>query len=89
LGKALNSSELARNRFRVEGQADTVGGAAYNKRLSERRAEAVVDYLTRRFGVQPKRLEAEGMGAAGLEVPTPPQTPDPRNRRVQVVNLGA
>jgi len=29
------------------------------------------------------------MGEDGLLVPTPPQTPEPRNRRVQVINLGA
>ncbi len=29
------------------------------------------------------------MGENGLLVATPPQTPEPRNRRVQVVNLGA
>ena len=29
------------------------------------------------------------MGEDGLLVTTPPQTPEPRNRRVQVVNLGA
>ena len=28
------------------------------------------------------------MGEDGLLVPTPPQTPEPRNRRVQVINLG-
>jgi len=29
------------------------------------------------------------MGEAGLREPTPPQTPDARNRRVLVVDLGA
>jgi len=29
------------------------------------------------------------MGEQGLLVPTPPQTPDARNRRVEVINLGA
>jgi OmpA-OmpF porin, OOP family len=89
LGKALKSSELASYRFRIEGHTDTVGAAAYNKALSERRAEAVVQYLTHRFGLQPERLEAVGLGETDLLVPTPPQTPEPRNRRVEVVNLGA
>lgn len=74
-------------RFRIEGYTDTVGRAACNKRLWARRTEAIVDDLMRGFGVQPARLEA--VGEAALEVPTPPQTPEPRNRRVQVVNLGA
>ena len=29
------------------------------------------------------------MGEDGLLVPTPDQTPEPRNRRVQVVNIGS
>ena len=89
LGKALGSNELSAYRFRIEGHTDTVGSAAYNKSLSERRAEAVVSYLTSKFGVPPSRLQAVGMGEDGLLVQTPPQTPEPRNRRVQVVNLGA
>lgn len=89
LGRALSSSDLASYRFRIEGHTDTVGSPEYNRDLSERRAEAVVSYLTSKFGVQPARLQAVGMGEAGLLVPTPPQTPDPRNRRVQVINLGA
>lgn len=89
LGKALKSSELASYHFRIEGHTDTVGAPAYNKTLSEQRAEAVVNYLSSKFGVQSSRLEAVGMGEDGLLVRTPPQTPEPRNRRVQVVNLGA
>jgi OmpA-OmpF porin, OOP family len=89
LGKALKSSELASYHFRIEGHTDTVGAPAYNKALSEQRAEAVVTYLSSKFGLQPSRLEAVGMGEDGLLVPTPPQTAEPRNRRVQVVNLGA
>jgi OmpA-OmpF porin, OOP family len=89
LGKALKSSELASYHFRIEGHTDTVGAPGYNKTLSEQRAEAVVNYLSSKFGVQPARLEAVGMGEDGLLVPTPPQTAEPRNRRVQVVNLGA
>lgn len=89
LGRALTSSELASYRFRIEGHTDTVGTRAYNKVLSQRRADVVAHYLTMKFGVQPTRLEAVGMGEQGLLVPTPPQTPDRRNRRVQVINLGA
>ncbi len=61
----------------------------YNHALSERRAEAVVNYVAKKFGVDPSKLQAVGMGEDGLLVQTPPQTPEPRNRRVQVINLGA
>ena len=89
LGSALASKDLAAYRFRIEGHTDTVGSSEYNQVLSERRAEAVVDYVAKKYGVDPSRLQAVGMGEEGLLIATPPQTPEPRNRRVQVVNLGA
>jgi OOP family OmpA-OmpF porin len=89
LGSALASKDLAAYRFRIEGHTDTVGSRDYNHALSERLAKAVVDYVATKFGVDPSRLEAVGMGEDGLMVATPQQTPEPRNRRVQVVNLGA
>jgi OmpA-OmpF porin, OOP family len=89
LGRALASKNLASYRFRIEGHTDTVGSRDYNRSLSERRAEAVVAYVAKKFGVDPSRLQAVGMGDEGLLIPTPPQTAEPRNRRVQVINLGA
>jgi OOP family OmpA-OmpF porin len=89
LGKALSSSDLAQYRFRIEGHTDTVGSADYNKALSQQRADAVAAYLESKFGVKSARLQAVGMGEQGLEVPTPPNTPNDKNRRVAVVNLGA
>jgi peptidoglycan-associated lipoprotein len=44
-------------RFRVYGYTDAVGTAAYNKRLGQRRANAVVSYLSTR-GISRSRLEA-------------------------------
>jgi outer membrane protein OmpA-like peptidoglycan-associated protein len=87
LGRALASAELSAYRFRIEGHTDTVGSAELNQALSERRAAAVRDFLVRRFGVNPTRLEAVGLGQTQLLVPTPDNTPMPRNRRVQVVNI--
>lgn len=89
LGRALSSAQLASYRFRIEGHTDTVGTPEENKALSDRRARAVVDYLVTHFGVDRARLESVGMGEEGLMVQTPPQTPEARNRRVQVINLSA
>lgn len=89
LGRALASSELAAYRFRIEGHTDTVGDAALNQALSERRAAAVRGFLTSRFGVDAARLEAVGLGESQPDVATPDETAEPRNRRVRVVNLGA
>jgi outer membrane protein OmpA-like peptidoglycan-associated protein len=89
LGKALTSDALAQYHFRVEGHTDTVGSQAYNKTLSQQRADAVAHYLEGKFGVKADRLDPVGMGEDGLVVLTPPNTPNERNRRVHVVNLGA
>jgi len=89
LGGALTSPRLAGDRFRIEGHTDTVGTPELNKALSEQRAAAVVGYLTEKFHIDPARLDPVGMGEAEPAVPTPPQTPEARNRRVRVVNLGA
>ena len=89
LGRALSSASLASYRFRIEGHTDTVGSQAQNQALSEQRAQAVVGYLESKFRVSAERLQAVGMGEAGLAVPTGAQVPEPRNRRVQVVNVGA
>lgn len=88
LGQALSSQELAAYRFRIEGHTDTVGTPQYNQALSERRAEAVVKYIAEKYGVRPSRMQAVGKGEQGLLVSTPPQTPEPRNRRVEVINIG-
>jgi len=49
-------------RIRIEGHTDNVGGAAYNKDLSQRRARSVVRYLSEKGKVAPSRLEAAGYG---------------------------
>jgi outer membrane protein OmpA-like peptidoglycan-associated protein len=88
LGRALASAELAPYRFRIEGHTDSVGNAAVNQALSERRAASVRQHLMRVYGVDTARLVAVGFGSSQLLVPTPPQVAEARNRRVQVVNIG-
>jgi outer membrane protein OmpA-like peptidoglycan-associated protein len=89
LGRALTSPALASFKFRVEGHTDTVGNPEANKTLSARRAEAVATYLEQKFAVDAARLEPVGLGQESLLVPTPDQTPEPRNRRVRIVNVGS
>jgi OmpA-OmpF porin, OOP family len=89
LGRAMNNQQLAGDKFRIEGHTDTVGSPDDNKSLSQRRADAVVQYLSTHYNVPSARLDAVGMGEDGLAVATPPQTSNAQNRRVKVVNLGA
>jgi outer membrane protein OmpA-like peptidoglycan-associated protein len=48
---------------RIAGYADRLGGEAYNRKLSQRRAHAVMDYLVEQ-GVPAARITAEGYGSA-------------------------
>ncbi len=57
--QALN--DFPKMRVSIEGHTDNVGGEAPNMRLSQRRAEAVRDYLVSK-GISPGRLEAIGYG---------------------------
>jgi outer membrane protein OmpA-like peptidoglycan-associated protein len=88
LGKALTSPQLASYTFKIAGHTDTVGDSATNQSLSEARAQAVKSYLETKYGIADSRLQAVGMGETDLLVPTPPNTPNLLNRRVQIINLG-
>lgn len=48
-------------RVEISGHTDNYGHWEYNRTLSQRRAEAVKDYLTKR-GIDPRRIKAVGYG---------------------------
>jgi outer membrane protein OmpA-like peptidoglycan-associated protein len=82
---ALNSASLGRDRFVVAGHTDAKGSAEYNKRLSQRRADAVKHFLVAK-GMDPKRLDTVGYGSEHLLAPDRPE--DPSNRRVEIRDVG-
>lgn len=74
----------------IEGHTDARGDDAYNQRLSERRANAVVEYLVAK-GVREQRLRARGFGETrpvagntGTDG-TDDEAGRQRNRRVEVI----
>jgi len=87
LGKALNEELKDQNLFLVEGHTDAVGSRGYNAALSDRRAQAVKDYLVREMGVSSDRLKTVGRGSSDPVVSKNPYAA--QNRRVVVVNIGA
>lgn len=82
LGRALQSDNLAGFAFRVEGHADARGDAQVNQRLSQGRAQSVVDYLVSQ-GVTAERLTAVGKGSS--EPMNKVRVDAPENRRVTIV----
>jgi outer membrane protein OmpA-like peptidoglycan-associated protein len=54
-------SDFPKMRISIEGHTDSVGKEAANMRLSQKRAEAVLDYLVSK-GVSPERMDATGFG---------------------------
>ncbi len=48
----------------IQGHTDSVGAASYNKSLSQRRADSVVNYLVSNFGIAASRLSGIGYGEA-------------------------
>ncbi len=71
------------SQFLIGGHTDTVGSAAYNQALSERRAQAVANYLESK-GVSADRMTVRGYGFSQLAVQTPPNTPNAENRRTEI-----
>lgn len=76
---ALKNPRLNDVKFEVAGHTDASGSDSHNKNLSQRRADAVVDYLAQR-GADASRLIAKGYGENQPRVDNPL---DPQNRRVE------
>lgn len=70
----------------IQGHTDDTGGAAFNKRLSQDRAEAVRTALLG-LGVDSNRLSAVGYGSEKPLVPNTSEGNRAKNRRVQLVIL--
>jgi outer membrane protein OmpA-like peptidoglycan-associated protein len=87
LGVALRDPRLKGALVLLAGHTDAKGSDAYNKDLSDRRADAVKQFLVAKFSLPVANLIAVGYGKERLK-----NTADPfasENRRVQVVNLSA
>ena len=67
----------------VIGHTDTVGGLAFNDRLSLARAERLREMMIG-LGIPSGRISAAGRGKRELLVPTEDNISEPRNRRVEI-----
>jgi outer membrane protein OmpA-like peptidoglycan-associated protein len=83
--------EKSKGPIRITGYTDAKGNDQYNKKLSERRANAVRDYFVKEAGLRGKPFRTQGLGAENPVAPNtkPDGSDDPegrqKNRRVEIV----
>ncbi len=74
-------------RIKVVGHTDSDGNDASNLDLSKRRAESVKNNLVKTFGIEPSRIEFDGMGETQPIAPNDNVSNKALNRRVEFVKL--
>jgi outer membrane protein OmpA-like peptidoglycan-associated protein len=74
-------------KIQIEGHTDSQGNSAYNKKLSQQRAEAVVAYLVKK-GVDRARLTAMGFGQEQPIADNKTKAGRAQNRRVVFTVIG-
>ena len=83
IAKAKQRGSTLERRLYIAGYTDTVGQPADNRSLSNRRARAIAEYLRDRGVAVP--IFFQGFGEAALEVQTPDNVNEARNRRARYV----
>ena len=78
-----NAEKRATVDMSIIGHSDTVGKAEINEALSLKRAQVVADLINSQ-GLHVEALIVESHGKRNLLIPTPDETPEPRNRRVEI-----
>ena len=87
IADAMHNPILLGYKFLVVGNTDTTGTREINLKLSQERADAVMQALATTFRVDPRRLQAVGLGEENLQDVKNPHAAI--NRRVQIFNLGS
>ncbi len=85
LGRALGNETLKGGVYLIGGHTDAKGGTEYNQGLSERRAQAVKNFLVDRFRLGDDTLVSAGYGKGQLKNTANPFAAE--NRRVKITNL--
>lgn len=86
LGRVLSKPKFRGNKFVVGGHTDSTGSEGYNKSLSQRRAQSVVRYLTKNYGIKEAALTPVGYGETRLISSINPD--DASQRRAEIINIG-
>ena len=86
VAKSLNNEPDVR--IIIAGHTDSLGSDAYNKRLSQERAQSVVDFLISK-GIDRSRLRAVGYGESKPVADNSTEEGRERNRRVELQVISA
>lgn len=74
-------------RLEVSGHTDRTGSPDHNVKLSEARAQAVVDALVKKYGISAARLQAKGYGDTRPVAANDMEANRAKNRRVELRKL--
>lgn len=85
IAKVLNADQAMK--IRIDGHTDSQGDAAYNQKLSEKRAKAVLTILTDDYGVSATQIESIGFGETQAVGDNSTVEGRAKNRRVELVKL--
>ncbi len=82
---ALTAQTYSNAYIRVEGNTDSTGNPQTNVRLSQARAQSVVDYLVARYGFNQARFIAKGNGPSSPVASNDTEVGRAKNRRTDVM----
>ncbi len=71
----------------IEGHTDSIGSKSYNMKLSQKRAESVINYMVTQLGVKSSRLAAKGYGMSKPIAGNKTAEGRMKNRRVEAAVL--
>jgi outer membrane protein OmpA-like peptidoglycan-associated protein len=71
----------------IAGYCDSIGAEKYNEGLSERRAEAVSNYLSKKYSVAPDRIIMKAYGEGGAIASNETEGGRAQNRRVEMLGI--
>jgi len=80
---SISSKETPSSRWIIEGHTDSKCSESYNRTLSRKRAEAIVDYLTGK-GIERSRLEIVPLGESQPIADNNTAEGRAMNRRVEI-----
>jgi OOP family OmpA-OmpF porin len=86
IGTVLNET-LPDIKIVVAGYCDSIGAEKYNEGLSERRAEAVSKYLSKKYSIAPDRIIIKAYGEGGAIASNETEGGRAQNRRVEMLGI--